>query len=214
VILLTVSVVLLSTLYPARVATKTAIPSGKRRWSLPDHDGQTMDVAFPFIYHPTLALGIMGYVEQYFGRFTEASLGDLLAVREGRSRGCDAGGRPTYALRYHVALAPFDLGVTQTVTFTARYDEVVDSYRIFAHISRVSGQDTSWACTNRPFLEQLRQHLMRWRNLGPEEQQAFVQEGAGSFGEVEGDRQGRGCAPARGGCAAPAVPGTRTGGET
>ncbi len=177
VILFTVTVVLLSTLYPAHVATKAAVPSGKRKWSIPPNDGQTMEIAFPFIYRPELVAGILQYVDQYLGRFSEATLGDLLATRESRTRTRDAQDRPVYTLQYHLALAPYDLGVTQRVVFTARYDETVRSYRIFMGIHRLSGQDTNWVWTNRPFLERLRQHLMRWRNLTALERQDYTREG-------------------------------------
>ncbi|MDA0989208.1 MAG: ABC transporter permease [Verrucomicrobia bacterium] len=185
VILFTVTIVMLSTLYPAHVATKTAIPSGKRKWSLPDHDGQFMRIVFPYIYQQPLLLGIMSYIEQHFARFTEASLGDLIAEPSGKTRSIDDQGRPVYSLRYQVALAPFDLGVTQTVTFTARYDEQVRSFRIFMDVRRESGQDTNWTFTNRPFLEQLRQHLMRWRNLNAEQHAEFVNAGEASFASIK-----------------------------
>ena len=192
VILFTVSVVMLSTLYPAHVATRTAIPSGKRKWSIPPHDGRQMKVAFPFIYQEPLLPGIMRYLEEYFARFTEASLGDLLTVLEDRSMGRDESGRPVLSLRYHVALAPFDLGVTQTVTFRAGYDEEVSSYRVLMSIVRASGQDTNWVWTNRPFLERLRQHLMRWRNLDAAEHARFVERGRQAFGMREQDTEDNG----------------------
>jgi hypothetical protein len=181
VILFTVGVVLLSTLYPAHVATKAAIPSGKRKWSMPDHDGKRMSIPFPFIYQKHLLAGIMNYLEEYFARFTEASLGDLIAHLEQRSIGKDKQDRPVYRLQYHIALAPFDLGVTQTVTFEATYDEQVRAYRVFMRIERISGQDTNWVWTNKPFLERLRQYMMHWRNLDASQHALFVEQGKRSF---------------------------------
>ena len=44
-----------------------SVPSGKRRWSLPDHDGVVMQVAFPFIYRKSLAPAVMYYLyERYW----------------------------------------------------------------------------------------------------------------------------------------------------
>ena len=59
VIVFTIGVVLLSTIYPAQAATKTAVPSGKRKWSMPATDGDRMDVTFPFIYQEALVPGVM-----------------------------------------------------------------------------------------------------------------------------------------------------------
>ncbi|MFH1731927.1 MAG: ABC transporter permease, partial [Planctomycetota bacterium] len=180
-ILFTIGLVLLSTIYPGFVATRTAVPSGKRKWSLPDHDGQRMHVAFPFIYQPDLAVGAMYYLYDYFLTFTEQSIGDQIVSLEETAAGTDDQGRTTYRLRYSVALAPFDLGVTQSVSFTTHFDEVVDSYRVHMTINRVSGQDTNWVTTNRPFLEKLRKLLIGWRNIDPTQHNWYVEQGKKLF---------------------------------
>jgi hypothetical protein len=166
-ILFTIGLVLLSTVYPGYVAARTAVPSGRRRWSLPDHDGQTMRVALPFIYQPRLAAGVMYYLYEYFLGYTEKSLGDLIATFESMDLTSDEEGRPVYSLVYSIALAPFDLGVTQQVTFGTRYDDIVQSYRLHMVISRTSGQDTNWAAVNKSFLEKTRRFLIGWRKIGP-----------------------------------------------
>ena len=176
VIFFTIGLVLLSTLYPAHVATQTAVPSGKRKWSLPEHDGQTMEVAFPFIYHPNLTSGVMVYLVEYFNRFTEASMGEQIAGLESKSTGEDKEGRPTYHLKYDLALVPYDLGVTQKVEFHAAFDSKVESYRIIMSIHRVSGQDSNWVTTNKPFLERMRRLLMQWRNLDATRHGIYVQQ--------------------------------------
>jgi len=181
VIIFTIAVVMLSTLYPAHMATKAAVPSGKRKWSLPPHDGKRMQVPFPFIYRADLATGILAYLDEYFSRFTEASLSDLIAHGIRREVGKDEKGRPVYNLLYHVALAPFDLGVTQDVTFVAKFDERVQSYRVTMDIERVSGQDTNWAATNKPFLERLRQYLLHWRNVSSAQHGVCVEHGNRMF---------------------------------
>jgi len=185
VISFTIGLVLLSTLYPAHVATRTAVPSGKRKWSLPPHDGQTMNVAFPFIYHPRLISGLMFYLVEYFNRFTEASMGDQIAEYKGHSVGQDEKGRDTYRLSYSVALAPFDLGVTQAVDFDGAFDETVDSYRVVMTINRISGQDTNWVTTNKPFLERMRRLLLQWRNLDATQHGSYVERAKELFEEVE-----------------------------
>ncbi|MCK5805617.1 MAG: FtsX-like permease family protein [Lentisphaeria bacterium] len=177
VILFTIAIVLLSTLYPCMIATKSAVPSGKRKWSMPPTDGNRMNIVFPFIYQPDLVVGLIGYLNEYFSRFTEASFGDLIAEHEATRTGTDDKERPTYGMTYNVALAPFDLGVTQRLVFNAEYDERVQAYRIAMDVARLSGQDSNWAATNRPFLEKLRTYLLHWRNLEPGEHAAFSEKG-------------------------------------
>ena len=183
VILFTIGIVLLSTLYPAMVATREAVPSGKRKWSLPEHQDGLMDIEFPFIYQPSLVQGVMGYLQDHFSRFSEASVGEMIVHLEGTEHEADENGRDVYTLTYNIALAPFDLGVTQRARFRAAYSEHVQSYRITLHIERLSGQDTNWTTTNKPFLEKLRQHMMHWRNLSPESQALYKEQGADLFRE-------------------------------
>lgn len=185
VIVFTIAVVLLSTLYPAMVATKAAVPSGKRTWSMPPHDGQRMAVVFPFVYQPALVPGVMRYLADYFAQHTEASTGDLIATPRGGAVGQDAAGRPVYRLAYHGALAPFDLGVTQSIVFEGAHDERVEAYRLTLRIVRESGQDANWVATNKPFLEHLRKLLLHWRNLEPAEHDVYVRRGRSLFDSGE-----------------------------
>ena len=176
VIILTIVIVLLSTVYPALAAVRTAVPSGKRTWSMPAHKGDIMEIIFPFIYQPKIASGVLAYLKEYFANFTEVSVGDLVARQLAHGRQTDAKGRECFNLEYHVALVPYDLGVTEDLRFDLAYDEYVQSYRLVMKIKRVSGQDTNWLMTNRPFLERLRKYLMRWRNLDLGQQALYVQQ--------------------------------------
>ena len=181
VILFTIAVVLLSTIYPSIVATRAAVPSGKRKWSLPAHDGKVMHVVFPFIYHEELIYGINAYLDEYFSRFTEASFGDLIANLKETKNGVDAEGRETLEIIYDVALAPFDLGVTQELRFIVSYDSKIQAYRLTMINTRLSGQDSNWTATNMPFLERMRTYLMHWRNLSPAEHSDYVRRGKELF---------------------------------
>ncbi|MCF7854870.1 MAG: ABC transporter permease [Candidatus Pacebacteria bacterium] len=181
VILFTIGVVLLSTIYPAIAATRAAVPSGKHRWSMPAVEGNQMNVTFPFIYQPPLAPAVIAYLDHYFSRFTEASVGELIATFETLSKDQDKQGRPRYTIVYTIALAPFDLGVTQNATLQARYDDVVQSYRVHLRLDRLSGQDSNWVTTNKPFLEKLRQHLLHWRNLDEMAHENYRQDGDALF---------------------------------
>jgi hypothetical protein len=181
-ILFTMALVMISTIYPGYVATRSAVPSGKRKWAMPDHSDATMNVIFPFIYRPGLAPGAMAYIYRFFSKLTDQSLGDIVAGLEKVDETEDSEGRPVMSLRYSIALAPYDLGVTQRVHFTTKYDEVVRSYRMHMDIERVSGQETNWVTTNKPFLERMRKYLIRWRNIDPTQQQVFVEEANKLFG--------------------------------
>lgn len=128
----------------------------------------------PFIYQPAVMSGALRYLEEYFEHYTEASVGDLIAELQARTQDIDEQARDRHCLTYHLALAPYDLGVTQELRIIAAFDDVVGAYRITLQIERISGQDTNWTTVNKPFLERLRAYLMQWRNLTEEEQQDFI----------------------------------------
>lgn len=182
----TMALVMLSTIYPGWVATRVAVPSGKRKWSMPDNDGNSMNVVFPFIYRSHLAPGALVYLHHFFESFSDQSLGDIVAQFEGSTIRNDEDGKPVRTLTYLIALAPYDLGVTQRVTFTSGYDEEVRSYRMHMKVERVSGQETNWVTTNKPFLERMRKYLIRWRNIDPTRQNWYVEQADNLF-EKEAD---------------------------
>ncbi len=176
VIVFTIAVVLLSTIYPAMAAVRTAVPSGKRTWSMPAHKGNIMEIVFPFIYQPRIASGVLAYLREYFANFSEVSVSDLIANQLAHGSKKDDKGRDCFNLEYHIALVPYDLGVTENLRFDLSYDDYVQAYRLVLKIERVSGQDVNWITTNRPFLERLRKYLMRWRNLDLGQQTLYVQQ--------------------------------------
>ncbi len=181
-ILFTVALVLLSTIYPAFVATRAAVPSGTRRWALPPHDGQVMHVDMPFIYEPGLVAGVMAYLHEHFASCSKEGLGDMLV--EVRALAKEPGeGHPVYRSEYGVALAPFDLGVTQAVCLHAAFKPSLESYHLTLSIRRESGQDSSWAAVNQPLLERLRKMLLRWRNMDPARREEYCVMGRQCFEE-------------------------------
>lgn len=182
VIVFTLVVVLLSTIYPAIVATRAAVPSGKRKWSMPVNDGNQMEVVFPFIYAtPKLAAAVMSYLYTFFNQYTEASLGDMIAQPSGTLIEKDHHDQPVFILNYELALAPFDLGVTQAVAFNAAFDEAVGAYRVSMSICRKSGQDSNWIATNKPYLETLRRLLLNWRSLAISEREEHAMRAVNLF---------------------------------
>lgn len=180
-ILFTMGLVLLSTLYPAYVATRTAVPSGTRRWGLPEHDGQRMQVELPFIYEPELAVGVMAYLYETLAACVEGSMNEMLVeVRSVHSQP-DGGAHPALEAEFGMALAPYDLGVTQSLRVVARFMPELESYNLCLDIRRESGQDTSWTTVNRSMLEQLRKTLLRWRNMDPAHRHEYIAMGRKLF---------------------------------
>ena len=188
VIFLTIVTVLLSTVYPAMMAARAAVPSGQRRWSLPQPEGDQIHVNFPFVYDENRVLGACAYLHDFMKQNSEASVGKFLAKPVARGRippahGAATGG-PTgsaYAMLFDIAPAPFDLGVNQKMEVYACFDERVHAHMLSVYLTRVSGQKSNWVTVNQPFLEALRKRLLSWRSQKPETQQAYCRQGEELF---------------------------------
>jgi hypothetical protein len=207
VIMLSIATVLLSTVYPAMMAARAAVPSGQRRWNVPQPNGDDIHVDFPFSYDRTRVLGVCAYLHEYMKQNSEASTGQFLA----RARGIGtselepgAQGDPepattaqqtttdehppspeTFVMLYDIAPAPFDLGVNQQMEIYAYYNPKVRAHMLSVHLTRKSGQLNNWKTVNQPFLEALRKRLLGWRSQKSEHQQEYCQRGDALFANVQ-----------------------------
>ncbi len=165
--LIVMAVVLLSTIYPARVAARTAVPDTVRRWTPPDPDGDRWEMEFPFMVSEGEVRGLCGFLAGYFSAYSEESIGDFYAekvqlVEEAGERG------PEYAVQLLLWLAPFDMGVSQFMQLEFLPTEVKSVYTVEIYIQRISGQDTFWQRVNHRFINGLRKEFLLWHTLATE----------------------------------------------
>jgi len=155
--------VLLSTLYPARLAAKMAVPDVTRRWEFPPPAGDRWHFDFPFTVAGAEVPGIYAYLKTVFSAYAEGSAGDFIAESVEVSLTQGDGGE-MYELGMIAWLAPFDLGISQSVRLTAVPGEH-NIYRIETELIRLSGDVASWRRMNRSFLTVLRKRFLVWRTL-------------------------------------------------
>ncbi|MHC4201479.1 MAG: ABC transporter permease, partial [Planctomycetota bacterium] len=201
---LVILVVVLSSLVPAYLAGKLAVPSTDMRWSVPRPAVEgTDDVirdTLPFTVTERTAGGVLAFLYEYLdahrigaiGNFSTdelSSLGDWgrVSVSEAAADGRAAaapdagggGGGERMGIEATVWLAPYDLGVRQRVRITIRPTGDPEVLELDLQLTRGSGQVRSWWKLNRVFLADLRRQLLGWRNLRPERMLAYIAE-AGS----------------------------------
>ena len=159
-ILVVMATVLLSTVYPAIVGSRSANPGVSRSWRLPRPAGDAWAFTFPFTVSDYDITGVMSFLHEHFSNFSDCSLGVFLA--EGTHV---YSANNTLNLQSKVATAPFDLGVTEDFRLTSLPSEIegVDEVRI--EIRRLSGTRGDWVRTNRPFISDLRKQFLIWRSL-------------------------------------------------
>ena len=164
-IFIVMAVVLLSTLYPAIKASRSANPGIQRAWKLPAPVGDLYDVAFPFTVSEYDLTGIATFLEEHFGNFRDTAIGifttlecDLFRIEDSRMPAVSA----------YVALSPFDLGIEQRFVLLSRPSDVegINEVRVLMH--RVSGTYGDWTRATRVFVNDLRKQFLIWRALDEE----------------------------------------------
>jgi hypothetical protein len=162
--LMVMSVVLLSTIYPARVASRSAVPDTVRRWRPPAPDGDSWEFEFPFMVGESEVIGICGFLSSFFNAYSEESIGDFYADKV-RIVSEEAPAGDEYAVQLLLWLAPFDMGVSQFLHIELAPSSTPGAYGVQIYIHRLSGQDTYWQRVNRRFVNHLRKEFLIWHTM-------------------------------------------------
>ncbi len=169
--LVVVSVVLLSTLYPARKAAEVATPAIDRTWRVPEPDGDAWTIPLPFSVTGEQASGLNGFLSEWFAAYEEYSIGDFVTQNveseefEALAATATEAARTGYRISCMTWLAPFDLGVSQRVQIETQPTAMADVFDIRVVIHRESGDISNWKRVNRRFLNTLRKQFLIWRTL-------------------------------------------------
>ncbi len=156
--------VLVSAIYPAVRASRSANPGVARTWKMPAPNGDQLALTFPFTVSAYDITGVVSFLAEHFRRHDDAGLGSFAAshVRLGKS---PAG---NLELSSDLALAPFDLGVTQHMKLTAVPSQIPGVDEVAIVVERKSGAGADWYRANRVFIKELRRQFLVWRTLSSE----------------------------------------------
>ena len=174
--LLVQAVVVLSAIVPAIVASRIASPSSETDWKVPNPvDGIIRDF-LPFTINVAAAPGLVAFMHEYLDAHREGVLGgfdvDEVRLLQPGTVGGVAG------IEARVWLAPFDMGVRQTLRF--RVESPDDgACSISVEIRHESGMPKTWWRLNKPFFADLRRQLLGWRKLSPDRIAEYVKRGRG-----------------------------------
>ena len=182
---LVIVVVLISVIYPSKVAGEIAMPDVNRSWTLPPALGNLLELTLPFLMTYKEHRSIGGFLYEYFeghqdishGMFSTANI-EFSSVCEnppGMTRGPDDGtaeaceNDPYLQLETRVWLAPFDFGIMQQVALQFRPAETEAGFlEIHIRLNRESGEANAWHRINKAFLHDIRKQLLIWRSFNDE----------------------------------------------
>ena len=180
--ILVILVVLVSVLYPSKVAGEIAIPDVNRAWTLPKPDGNILEVTLPFYMSYNEHRSIGGFLLEFFqghqdvshGLFSTGDIDFGFICQTAPRLSDDEDDCPQEAcefdaclqVRSSVWLAPFDFGINQRVDlqFCPAEDEP-GFLEIKIRLIRQSGEANAWHRINKGFLHNVRKQLLLWRSF-------------------------------------------------
>jgi hypothetical protein len=180
--ILVIVVVLISVIYPSKVAGEIAMPDINRSWSLPQAQGNELEMTLPFLMTYKEHRSIGGFLYEYFdghqdishGMFSTANIEfDFFCEKAPgltqESDGCPQGAcefDQCLQLKGRVWLAPFDFGIMQRVALKFRPAATEAGFlEISVQLIRESGEANAWHRINKAFLNDVRKQLLIWRSF-------------------------------------------------
>ncbi|MGD8989219.1 MAG: M28 family peptidase, partial [Syntrophobacterales bacterium] len=170
--ILVMLVVLVSVIYPSKVAADIAIPDVHRAWTLPESVENEIKVTLPFLLKYREQAGIGGYLREYYlghrdvshGLFTtdDISLEFYCPIDEiSRLEGPGHCENDCIQIYTRVWLAPFDFGVKQLVSliFCPAVEDPDNYLEIQVRVEREAGEANYWKRINKAFFNDLRKQL-------------------------------------------------------
>jgi hypothetical protein len=189
---LVILVVLISVIYPSRVAAEIAIPDVKRSWKLPKPDGNFLQITLPVLLKYGEQRSAAGYLYDYFDGHQDVSHGlfstgglafDVICPYLSHNADIPStcaspacGRSACIRIRAKVWLAPFDFGIMQQVDvlFRPAADDP-EYFEINVLLKRESGEANAWRRINKNFLHVLRKQLLIWRSFDEAVKKEYLQ---------------------------------------
>lgn len=179
---LVIIVVLVSVIYPSKVAGEIAIPDVNRSWTLPAARGNVLELTLPFLMNYREHRSVGGYLYDYFeghqdvshGMFSTADIqfdfvcenppGLAKEPYDCPEDQCDDD--RCLQIKSRVWLAPFDFGIMQSVDLLFKPAEDEPGFlEIKVQLVRESGEANAWRRINKTFLHEIRRQLLVWRSF-------------------------------------------------
>nr|WP_287412061.1 FtsX-like permease family protein [Pseudodesulfovibrio sp.] len=207
--ILVIGVVLISAIYPAKVAANIAIPDVNKSWSMPKAEGNELVVILPFLIKLREINSAGGFLHEYYMAHHDVSHGafctddmqcnflDLEQVEantglvSGVSEDIPIPDDLCFSMDLRVWLAPFDFGVRQKVKLVFCPSDLYTGFRqIKVILHREAGEHKAWENLNRNFLNDLRKQLLAWRSLDDQAVDSYAKDMNRTIAKELNDKEG------------------------
>jgi len=121
---------------------------------------------------------VVSFLKEHFDNHGDTGLGRFMAMDAAIVKDKDG----MMGLESRLALAPFDLGVSESFRLLSASSEIpgIDVVRLI--IERSSGQTGDWQRLNKVFLDDLRKQFLLWRSLPQEAMEIYRDRTLASLG--------------------------------
>ncbi len=162
-------VVILSAVYPSRIAANIAIPDVNRTWEMTAARGNRLSIDLPFLLKTGEAKSARGFLYSFLSGHQEVSHG-IFSIAE-----LEMTGENKLHVEFTAWLAPFDLGIMQDVILQAIPSKTQEGFlELKMEIVRKSGEHLTWWRVNKRFVNLIRKQLLVWRSLSNDEKAYFA----------------------------------------
>jgi len=179
VTIITMAMVFASAIYPARQAFRAAIPDiDKEKEKDKEIDKESLDAVnmyLPFVATPGHVLAMQAYLGEYLESIQGVTVGQV-AVDNLEARVEKDGEHIVPVLDFRAWMSPFDLGISHDAHLKIVYRKDHGIYQYFLSAHHASGDRQNWRRLMPRFLRVIRQQLLMWRILSPEDHERYMEE--------------------------------------
>ncbi|MEM2341595.1 MAG: FtsX-like permease family protein [Candidatus Bathyarchaeia archaeon] len=167
-------IIILSTIYPAYVASSLTTPSKERVWVIPtEPKNDEWIIPLPFVIESdneakAVTFYLYEYMESHLSPAAEQFwVLNLQQITE------NIDGVESKTLDTVVRLAPYEANIVEDAKFRIIRDNVSGKYFVQVFLHRRSGEKSVWRNLNKSFVDNIRKQLLLWRSLNKMEKERY-----------------------------------------
>ncbi len=173
VIAISMGTVMASSLYPAFAASRQVTPSLERTWTPPTTPlADQWEVPLPFtVADDKEATQIINFFKEFLAahQIPDAESFSVRSVKDEETKGIE----PSKTIHMEMSLAPYDLGVSQRVSWSVLRKVTDKLWTINVVMTRLSGLGEDWRRLALRFIDTARKQVLLWKSMPEEKKRTF-----------------------------------------